>query len=550
MDKNEELQKWLNDDRYVQKSQLMDFWGVKFEGVNKIFRVHQIKRIHRIFIGGKHYTFFSKLECQQARPFTFKIDQLKRINRCISNVNLISNKELAKKWNTSVIKTGVMCARAKIQIVEKFNLGDKIGIVVFYNKAECEKIIPDFQYVKDSVGLVTTRFLSNKWNMSVSSVNIFLKKNGICAKGKEKKQLGYGSGKPGYLYDLNECLLAKEKHVVPSLSEYDNNPIYVQRKELELLWRMSRGQANVFLQERGIRPLKKIATNKGFRVYYDRAECERARPFINQPEQKEVEKQMNPPEPKQQTPDVIPADTIDLFTMSELESELKNLGVELTAEVRAKINASDMPEMQHIAKMLRGNAKTITIGLSVLNEIAEQLVKSEKKVSWYEKIMTKLEPKQSPDVKTSIKETSESLEVESKSIDTVNIAALSKKQTLDFIRNRLQFKERIYLRNVTGNHDMAKEHRRFDMSGYDDSKCGDCTLHNLAILNEFADLGIYDYTDYLFLDFYKGQPTLYMRYFKDDKHLDFKLCGWTTSEIIYFIFQKTILSGKNKRRRD
>jgi hypothetical protein len=82
---------------------------------------------------------------------------------------------------------------------------------------------------------------------------------------------------------------------------------------------------------------------------------------------------MELPKPKEQTPDIIPADTIDLFTMSELESELKNRGVELTAEVRAKINASDMPEMQHIATMLRGNAKSITIRLSVLNEIAGQL---------------------------------------------------------------------------------------------------------------------------------------------------------------------------------
>jgi hypothetical protein len=245
------------------------------------------------------------------------------------------------------------------------------------------------------------------------------------------------------------------------------------------------------------------------------------------------------PEPKEQTPDIIPADTIDLFTMSELESELKNRGVELTAEVRAKIDASDMPEMQHIATMLRGNAKTIAIRLSVLNEIAGQL-KIAKKLSFYEKVRSMFPIKEPP---TSVKS-------EPKNEGAIDIAALSKEQALDFIRNRLRFKERIYLRGVTGNHDMTKEHRRFDMSGYDRTTRGDCTLHNMAILNEFADLGIYDYTDYLFLDFYKGQPTLYMRYFKDDKHLDFELCGWTTSEIIYFIFQKTILSGKNKRRRD
>ena len=45
---------------------------------------------------------------------------------------------------------------------------------------------------------------------------------------------------------------------------------------------------------------------------------------------------------------------------------------------------------------------------------------------------------------------------------------------------------------------------RFDMSGYDGrvSK-GACTLWNQAILNRFAHLGLYDYTKFLFLDFYK-----------------------------------------------
>lgn len=548
MDKNEELQKWLNDDRYVQGKELTLIWNKSYSYVSALLARRNIKPVHKIYNGNIiRARFYNREDCEMAYRSIISSD----VEILKSDDKYIRPMELQQLWQLSKSGVRLFLKSRNIKPIKTFHAAS------FYDRKECEDAEPfieQFFNKKCESSGITTNFLSQLWGMSVPNVHIFLKKNGVRAKGKEKKQPGRGSGRAGYLYDLNECLMAKEKHVVVSSSEYDNNPIYVQRKELELLWCMTRGQVNVFLRERGIQPLEKIATNKGFCVYYDRAECERARPFINQSEQKEVEKveekQMELPEPTEQTPDIIPADTIDLFTMSELESELKQRGIELTADVRAKINASDMSEMQHIAKMLRGNAKTITIRLSVLNEIADQLVKSEKKVSWYEKIMTKIESKQSPDVKTSIKETSESLEVESKSVDTVNIAALSKKQTLDFIRNRLQFKERIYLRNVTGNHDMTKEHRRFDMSGYDDSKCGDCTLHNLAILNEFADLGIYDYTDYLFLDFYKGQPTLYMRYFKDDKHLNFELCGWTTSEIIYFIFQKTILSGKNKRRRD
>lgn len=153
----------------------------------------------------------------------------------------------------------------------------------------------------------------------------------------------------------------------------------ITAKKLELLWDRSSSTVDRILKKNKIdRIIQSCRKNEP--IFYDRAECERARPFINQPEQKEVEqveeKQMESPEPKEQTPDIIPADTIDLFTMSELESELKQRGVELTAEVRNKINASDMPEMQHIATMLRGNTKTIAIRLSVLNEIAGELMKA------------------------------------------------------------------------------------------------------------------------------------------------------------------------------
>jgi hypothetical protein len=94
------------------------------------------------------------------------------------------------------------------------------------------------------------------------------------------------------------------------------------------------------------------------------------------------------------------------------------------------------------------------------------------------------------------------------------------------------------------------ERKRFDMSGYDSEKTGDSTTKNMDVLNTFAFLGIYDYTHYLFLDFYKGTPTLYMRYFNDSEDLAFEFSGYTTSEIIYEVFLRTILSGKPTRRRN
>jgi len=125
----------------------------------------------------------------------------------------------------------------------------------------------------------------------------------------------------------------------------------------------------------------------------------------------------------------------------------------------------------------------------------------------------------------------------------------TKKDVFNFIRNRLSFDNNIVsqLRNID-TEEMKKEHRRFEMSGYE-SLAGGCTLHNQNILNEFADLGIYDYTSYLFLDFYKGSPTLYLKYFGDYENFEFELGGYGTTEIIYLIFEKTIFSNKRTRRR-
>lgn len=116
---------------------------------------------------------------------------------------------------------------------------------------------------------------------------------------------------------------------------------------------------------------------------------------------------------------------------------------------------------------------------------------------------------------------------------------LAKEATLEFIREVLQ-KE--------GSKD-GKDHYRFEMSGYE-SETGKCTLHNQMVLNKFAYLGLYDYTTYLFLDFYKGTPTLYMQYFYDPNNtICLDLSGYGTTEIIYKILKLTVYSGKSSRRR-
>ena len=146
-----------------------------------------------------------------------------------------------------------------------------------------------------------------------------------------------------------------------------------------------------------------------------------------------------------------------------------------------------------------------------------------------------------------------------------NLQLMEKDEIMNFIREKLSFKEEIYmqLRHLEKSQ-FDLEHRRFEMSGYDyiDHRIkissiefepkhgnGSCTLHNTDILNEFAYLGIYDYTSYLFLDFYKGSVTLYLQYWNEKENLEIDLTCYGTREIIYEIFKYTIFSGKGQRRR-
>ena len=127
---------------------------------------------------------------------------------------------------------------------------------------------------------------------------------------------------------------------------------------------------------------------------------------------------------------------------------------------------------------------------------------------------------------------------------------MTKEEVLNFIRQRLSFSSDIKRQLKHVNEDaFNKEHRRFEMSGNEETT-GWCTLFNTAILNEFANLGIYDYTSYLFLDFDNGTSTVYLRYYSDNENLEYDLNGYSTVEIIFTIFELTIFSGKPKRQRN
>ena len=73
--------------------------------------------------------------------------------------------------------------------------------------------------------------------------------------------------------------------------------------------------------------------------------------------------------------------------------------------------------------------------------------------------------------------------------------------------------------------------------------------HNQSILNLFEPYGIYDYTDCLSLNFYKGNGTLFVKYYRDFGFEVLEgLSGLTTSEIIFRIFELTIFTNRATRR--
>ena len=135
-------------------------------------------------------------------------------------------------------------------------------------------------------------------------------------------------------------------------------------------------------------------------------------------------------------------------------------------------------------------------------------------------------------------------------MNPMQIKEMKKEIALDEIRAMLAFDSKVR-NSIKAEEDDGKQHYRFDMTGYDASEndaSENCTVHNLFVLNKFAFLGIYNYTQFLTIDFYKGNGTLYFKYWNQDEVSEVDLSGLGTCEIIYKIFELTIFTNKLQRR--
>lgn len=124
----------------------------------------------------------------------------------------------------------------------------------------------------------------------------------------------------------------------------------------------------------------------------------------------------------------------------------------------------------------------------------------------------------------------------------------SKEEVLEFIRKELQYKTDTTFASYApfGERVPTHFHRRFDMSGYEE-RVGAITTHNNAIIEAFAHLGIYDYYKAIAINFYQGCGELF--FVEDGETEVVNITSLTTSQIIYEIFTRTILTDKRTRRR-
>lgn len=91
-------------------------------------------------------------------------------------------------------------------------------------------------------------------------------------------------------------------------------------------------------------------------------------------------------------------------------------------------------------------------------------------------------------------------------------------------------------------------HVRFEMSGYNVDEIPTVVI-NTNILLLFAKFGIFDYTDFLCIDFHKGTGTLYYKESYDSELIEIDYTSFSTCAIIADIFERTVYSGKFPKRR-
>lgn len=306
MNKQEELQKWLDDDRYVQAKELAELWGMSRQNVNYYLQKHKIQAAKTLSFGLKlgMSVFYERAECERARPFINQPEQKE-----VEKVEQIRLEDLATK-NQIMTESGATSYE--------------------WDKATTRHKIKSVKNYCDNSG----RFMA------------LFNKNEVVSAILEYKNLGKS--------ELEKCL---------------SDDKLITTRDLEKMWKLKRQSVYQKIYKLGIKPHKKIKLENGYLWhFYKKSDC------IEPHEAKRGEqKSMELPEQKEPVPDIIPADTVDIYNLKQLEAELQNRGVEFTPATAEIIRGSDMPEMVQIAKMLDGDADSVVLSGVKLGDIAALL---------------------------------------------------------------------------------------------------------------------------------------------------------------------------------
>ena len=124
-----------------------------------------------------------------------------------------------------------------------------------------------------------------------------------------------------------------------------------------------------------------------------------------------------------------------------------------------------------------------------------------------------------------------------------SVSKMTDEQLEEFVRGRLAYGRHA----LSETRSEEKPHKRFDMSGYGD-RCGSCQLHNTAILNLFADCGIYNKILVIYLVAYKGTMVLYYTPWGEAELHSVEYGGWGTVDILCDIIKRmAALEGMPRR---
>lgn len=291
-DKNEELQDYLNDNRYIQLKDIMVLYSCSQWVAWSIFRKNNIKPIKTLYLGSPNglRVFYDKIECDKA----FAAKEKQRLDWLLlqKENKLIDIKELAKIFERSVNAMRVYLIKRDIRPVKSQKGVGRTRVL--YDKNQCLSLIDAIKSKEEKLQQMLTdeRYIQFDslvalYKHPAKTIRSKLWRNNV----KPVIHLRFHQ-KSFAFYDKELCLAVIDgrvktprtiKTIDVNIQQEVNSWIedsrYVQVSELQYLWGVRLESVWNILSLNKIKPAKRF--QKGIRAcFYSRAKCKKARPFV------------------------------------------------------------------------------------------------------------------------------------------------------------------------------------------------------------------------------------------------------------------------------